>query len=323
MKVAVLVGGLEREASFAHGRSICELLQAAEHEAVLVDIEDNLPETLRAERPDVCFVAALGQAAGSGQLQELLEFLDIPYAGTAAAVCRDTFDKALLAEHMRTVCAFIGEPTAATWPVGFTFSDECLNGWGGIAALEAVAERVPGGYPLAVKPAHGGMAYGVHKANDLAELRDAVRDALTFDSDVIVQQWIEGVELSVCVLGSGWDAMALPPVEIEPKRGLFLTEARLDEGAASYYAPVRLESLSSDESTAQAIRAEIERAALEVYRAFGLEGYGRVDVIWDGAQACVLEVDVAPNLSEGSMFASACEAAGLSMPAVLDRLLEI
>lgn len=113
-----------------------------------------------------------------------------------------------------------------------------------------------------------------------------------------------------------------PPVEIVPRKGLYLTDARLGSDAVDYYAPVRLESLLHDESTAQAIRSEIERAALEVYRAFGMEGYGCVDLIWDGAQAQVLEVNVTPSLAERSVFSVACEASGLSIPAVLDRLIE-
>lgn len=109
------------------------------------------------------------------------------------------------------------------------------------------------------KPACEGLAYGVHKANNKEELRDALRDAFTFDDKVIVQQWIEGVELSVCILGSGWDAHALPPVEIVPLQGTYLTDARLGSDAVDFYAPVRLESLSLTNRLPQAIRSEIER----------------------------------------------------------------
>ena len=87
---------------------------------------------------------------------------------------------------------------------------------------------------MAVKPACEGLAYGVHKAINKEELRDALRDAFSFDDKVIVQQWIEGVELSVCILGSGWDAHALPPVEIVPRKGLYLTDARLGSDAVDF-----------------------------------------------------------------------------------------
>ncbi|MFR5091210.1 MAG: hypothetical protein ACLTDR_03555 [Adlercreutzia equolifaciens] len=71
---------------------------------------------------------------------------------------------------------------------------------------------------------------------------------------------------------------------------------------------------------AQAIRAEIERAALEVYRAYSVRDLGRVDLIWDGGAARCFEVDVSPGMTERSLFPMACAAAGLSLPAVLDTL---
>lgn len=324
MKIAVLMGGAsaEREASLENGKRIIAALEKAEHTPIAVDVSEDLVATLRAERPDACIVAVPGKAGEDGTLQGLLEFLDIPYVGSSAEVCRTTSDKSLLPAHMRTACDFSGEQTVVSWPQGFCFSKAAFAELGAFDAIDLFDDRVPGGYPLAVKPACGGLAYGVHKVNSKEELRDAIRDAFTFDDEVIVQQWADGAEVSVCILGSGWDAHALPPVEIVPRKGLYLTDARLGSNAVDFYAPIRLESLSSDEATAQAIRSEIERAALEVYRAFGMEGYGIVDLIWDGAQAQVLEVDVTPSLAERSVFSAACEASGLSIPAVLDRLVE-
>ena len=150
--------------------------------------------------------------------------------------------------------------------------------------------------------------------------REAVLDALSFDDAVVIEQWIEGVELAVSVLGTGWDAYALPPVEVVAKQGLYDTAARLTPGAVEYHAPVRPASLSNDEADAQAIRAEIERAALEVYRAYQVRDLARIDLIWDGAQARVFEVNVSPGMTETSLFPAACEAAGLSLPSVLNEL---
>ena len=91
-------------------------------------------------------------------------------------------------------------------------------------------------------------------------------------------------------------------------------------GAVEYFAPVRPASLAQDEADAQAIRAEIERAALEVYRAYQVRDLARIDLIWDGAQARAFEVNVSPGMAEHSLFPTACAAAGLSLPKVLDSL---
>ena len=79
----------------------------------------------------------------------------------------------------------------------------------------------------------------------------------------------------------------------------------MEPGAVQYIAPVRPASLSDDEGDAQAIRAEIERAALEVYRAYNARDLARVDLIWDGAQARVFEVNVSPGMAERSLFPAA------------------
>ena len=79
-------------------------------------------------------------------------------------------------------------------------------------------------------------------------------------------------------------------------------------------------ALAADEGQAQAIRAEIERAALEVYRAYDMRDLGRIDLIWDGAQARVMETAVVPGMTATSLFPMACRAAGLSLPAVADAL---
>lgn len=324
MKIAVLVGGAsaEREVSIDSGKRICVALEEAEHTAVAIEADQGLVANLRAEHPDAAIIALPGKLGEDGTVQELLEFLGIQHIGSPASVCRTAADKSLLGTHMQTCCDFAGEETVASWPQGFCFSRRAFDELGAMEAMDLCAERVPGGFPLAVKPACGGLAYGVHKVESQEGLADALRDAFTFYDQVIVQQWVEGIEVSVAVLGSGWDAYALPPVEIVPRVGLYLTQARLGKNAVDLHTPVRLDSLSADEATAQAIRSEIERAALEVYRAFGMEGYGCVDLVWDGAQAQVLEVDTAPSLAEGSLFSAACEAAGLSLAGILDRLVE-
>jgi D-alanine-D-alanine ligase len=322
MKVAVLMGGasFERETSLASGKVVCEALEEAGHKVVPLDTTKELVPTLRGERPDICYIALHGKHGEDGTIQSLLDFLDIPYVGSPAEVCRNTFNKALLPASVQKFRRYAGESGPGWWPQGFCLAGDVFKDMGAATAFDLVAERIPGGYPVCVKPARGGSAHGVHKVENQEALGAAILDALTFDDEVIIEQWIEGIELSVAILGNGWDATALPPVEIVSRSGLFLTEERLSEDAVDYYTPVRLDSLHTDQALAQSIRSEIERAAIEVYQAFNVQDLGRVDLIWDGAQARILEVDVSPGMTTHSLFPMACKAAGLSLPAVLDRL---
>lgn len=322
LKVAVLMGGasFEREFSLASGKNVCAALEEAGHKVVPLDTTSDLVPTLRSERPDVCYSALHGKHGEDGTIQSLLEFLDIPFVGSPSSVCQRAWNKDSMHSEMAAYRAITGEAPIASWPQGLYIARDAFKDMGAATALDLVEERVIGGYPVAVKPAHGGSALGVHRVDSIDQLGEAILDALSFDEAVVIEQWIEGVEMAVSVLGTGWDAYALPPVEIVPKSGLYDTEARITPGAVDYLAPVRPASLSNDEADAHAIRAEIERAALEVYRAYNVRDLARVDLIWDGAQARVFEVNVSPGMAERSLFPAACEAAGLSLPKVLDEL---
>lgn len=324
LKVAVLMGGAsyEREFSLASGKNVCAALEEAGHKVVPLDTTADLVPTLRSERPDVCYSALHGKHGEDGTIQSLLEFLNIPFVGSPASVCQRAWNKDSMHSEMATYRAITGEAPIASWPQGIYVARDAFKDMGAATALDLVPERVIGGFPVCVKPAHGGSALGVHRVDTLEDLGPAVLDALSYDSAVVIEQWVEGVEIAVSVLGTGWDAYALPPVEIVKNTPMFDTAARMTPGAVEYIAPVRNESLSPDPAIAQSMRAEIERAALEVYRAYNVRDLARIDLIWDGAQARVFEVNVSPGMAENSLFPIACQAAGLSLPAVLNELVE-
>ena len=322
LKVAVLMGGasFEREFSLASGKNVCAALEEAGHKVVPLDTTSELVPTLRSERPDVCYSALHGKHGEDGTIQSLLEFVGIPFVGSPSSVCQRAWNKDSMHSEMAAYRAITGDAPIASWPQGLYIARDAFKDMGAATALDLVEDRVIGGYPVAVKPAHGGSAMGVHRVDSVDQLGEAIMDALSFDDAVVIEQWIDGVEMAVSVLGTGWDAYALPPVEIVPKSGMYDTEARMTPGAVEYFSPVRPVSLSLDEAEAQAIRAEVERAALEVYRAYNVRDLARIDLIWDGAQARVFEVNVSPGMAEASLFPAACAAAGLSLPKVLDEL---
>lgn len=322
MKVAVLMGGksFEREVSLASGKVVCAALEEAGHKVVPLDTNGDLVPTLRSERPDVVYNALHGKHGEDGTIQSLLEFLGLPFVGSPASVCHRAWNKDALHSSLEKYRDITGEEGIASWPQGVYITKDAFKDMGAATALDMVADRVIGGYPVCVKPAHGGSALGVHKVNSQEELGEAVLDALSYDEAVNIEQWVDGVEVSVAILGTGWDAYALPPVEIVARQGFFDAEARMHEDAVEFFCPLRPESLSPDEGTAHAIRQEIERAALEVYRAYGARDLGRVDLMWDGGSARCFELDVCPGMTERSLFPAACGAAGLSLPKVLDTL---
>ena len=223
MKVAVLMGGksFEREVSLASGKVVCEALEEAGHKVVPLDTNADLVPTLRSERPDVVYNALHGKHGEDGTIQSLLEFLGIPFVGSPASVCHRAWNKDALHSSLAKYRDLTGEEGCASWPQGVYLARDAFKGMGAATALDMVADRVIGGYPVCVKPAHGGSALGVHKVESQEELGEAVLDALSYDEAVNIEQWVDGVELSVSILGTGWDAHALPPVEIVAREGFY------------------------------------------------------------------------------------------------------
>lgn len=324
MKVAVITG--EMDPSVQISRKAGERISAAlagvedgDYDVRAVDASEDVVAFLRSWRPDVALVAAEGQLGQDGSIQGLLEMLGIAYIGSDSGTCRDAWDKASLPVVMRAYGANEGGLMTASWPAGFALTrGEMAMGLEG--KLSLLAEDVLAGYPLCVKPAHGAYGRGVLRVESEDELKAALAADFERDDTVLVQEWVEGVILHVCVIGTGWDAYALPPVEAVPAGTV---PDKPDERLVQMVAPVRPASLSNEESDAQAIRAEIERAALEVYRAFGVRDLGCVDMIWDGAQARAISVNVAPSLLESSPFSLALQASGISFEGLLERLVDI
>jgi D-alanine-D-alanine ligase len=324
-KVAVLMGGssFEREFSLASGKHILRTLEQEGHTVLPLDTSSSLVSVLRAEKPDVAFIALHGGHGEDGTIQSLLEYLAIPFVGSPSCVCRTTWNKSMLPHIITSHRNEAGRGDGpASWPRSVCLSTTSFKDLGAASALDLLGERLPSGYPFAVLPASGGSALGINKVESLDELAPAILDALSFDDEVLIEEWVRGVELAVSIVGTGDDAKALPPVEICPHAGFefFNTEVRLDPDLIDYYAPVRLSSLADDEAEATRIRTLIEEAALEVHRGFGCRDLSRVDLFWDGKRVKVLEINVAPGMTEYSLFPLASAAANIPLGTLLTTL---
>lgn len=321
-KVAVLMGGssLEREVSLSSGKMVCTALEEAGHRVIALDVTPDLVSRLRSERPDVAYIALHGKHGEDGTVQALLEFLGIPHVGALARNCRIAWDKAtapLIADFIP-----LEDVDLFRWPTQYVLSADAFTKMGAASAIDLVAERMPAGLPVVIKPAKQGSAIGVRKVSEQEDLAEAMLSALSYDDTLVIEEWIDGVELSVSVLGEGAEAYALPPVEIVPRGELFDFPARTEEDGAEFFAPVRPESLSLDPEVAQSVRSQIEYAAVAVHRALGFRDMSRVDMIWDGATVRILDCNVSPGMTEHSLLPMAATAAGMSFSELCSDLVE-
>jgi D-alanine-D-alanine ligase len=164
-----------------------------------------------------------------------------------------------------------------------------------------------------VKPASGGSALGVQKVSRVEDLPAAMVSCFAYGDTVMVERYVEGIEVALSVIDLGSGPEALPAVEIAPESGVFDYTARYTPGLTEYHAPARL----SDDV---ALRAAA--LAVEVHEVLGLADLSRTDaIVTPDGEVHFLEVNVSPGLTETSMFPMAVEAAGYELGEVLARLL--
>jgi D-alanine-D-alanine ligase len=301
MKVAILKGGssLERGVSLRSAARVEDAVAALGHEAVGIDVGQDLVDRLRDDRPDVVFVALHGPGGEDGTVQELLEILDLPYTGPGVAACAVCMDKVAAKHEMRGA----GIPT----PDWAAFNATAFRELGAADTLEEIEARL--GFPLVVKPASQGSSLGVEFAAARDEVPEALLAAFSYDDRVLLERYVKGRELAVSVLG----AASLPIVEAVPRQEDFFNfEARYEIGRTDYVCPAEL----SDEEAAR-----VQELAGRTYEALGCSGFARVDLMLGEHGPQVLEVNAIPGLTDTSLFPMAAEAAGIDFTELVERIL--
>ncbi len=308
-KIAVLAGGrsLEREVSLASGAHVVSALRESGYHVVALDLIPELVDTLRSEKPDAVFIALHGKLGEDGTIQEMLEFLGIPYTGPGVLASALAWDKDL---SKRIIAA-----QGVAVPASVALSVDGVKEMGAARSLDLIPDAI-GGLPAIVKPARQGSALGLARVDEPAGLADAIVSALGFDTKVLVEHRVEGIELAVSVLDDcgGEGPCALPPVEIVARGGVFAYEARFEPDAVEYFAPARLTPEQD---------AAVRDAALKVHTILGCRDVSRTDLILtDDGTPVVIECNTSPGMTETSLLPMAVEAQGLTFAQVCDLLVK-
>jgi D-alanine-D-alanine ligase len=304
-RVAVLKGGrsLERNVSLRSGARVEDALERLGHEVIAIDAGHDLVARLRAEQPDVAFVALHGSDGEDGTVQELLEVLRIPYTGSGVSACIRCADKVLAKHAFRDA----GLPT----PDFFAWSEAAFKSLGAADALPAIEDRLA--FPIVVKPARQGSALGIKFARSAGDVPGALVAAFSYDSKVLLERYVHGRDLAVSVL----DGRALPVVEAVPiDREFYDFDARYEIGRTEFVCPADIGSETTDRAQELAVRA---------YELLGCEGFARVDLMCarDSDDLQLLEVNPVPGLTETSLLPLAADAAGITFDTFVERVLEL
>jgi D-alanine-D-alanine ligase len=307
LQVAILAGGLspERDVSLRSGRRVADALRAAEPdwEVAEFDVDSRMFENLQALRPDAVLPLLHGAAGEDGALRDILRALDLPFIGTLAHHSRLAFDKAIAKSLLEA--AGLCTPKAMALPQS-TFRDI-----GTSDILEVTAHTI--GLPLIVKPTRSGSALGTSIVRNSDDFPAALVSAFSYGDVVLIEACVSGTEVAVSVLETAEGTMSLPVVEIVPPRQVYDYHARYTAGTTEFFVPARL---------TESLQAACAEAALTAHRVLGLRDWSRTDLMVDEAGTIwFLETNVAPGMTETSLYPQALAAAGLGVGPTLAWLI--
>ncbi|RJG11849.1 D-alanine--D-alanine ligase [Pseudomonas cavernicola] len=282
-RVAVLFGGksAERAVSLKSGNAVLDALQSAGVDAFGIDVGDDFLQRLVSEKIDRAFIVLHGRGGEDGSMQGLLECLEIPYTGSGVLA------SALAMDKLRTKQVWQSLGLSTPRHAVLASADDCRS-----AAMEL-------GFPLIVKPAHEGSSIGMAKVNNVDELIVAWQAASTYDSQVLVEQWIHGPEYTIAVLRGE----VLPPIGLGTPRTFYDYDAKYLASDTQYRIPCGLDA---------AKELELKELTARACEAVGIQGWARADVMQDAAgKFWLLEVNTVPGMTDHSLVPMAARAAGL------------
>ncbi len=292
-RVAVAYGGdsAEREVSLDSGRNVLEALRARGVDATAVDGVPALLDALRAGRYDRVFNILHGRGGEDGTLQGALESLRVPYTGSGVLGSALTMDKI----RTKQIWLAAGLPTP-----------KYVRLERGADVERALADV---GLPAVVKPCHEGSSVGITRVRTRADLAGAIELAARYDGELLIEQMIEGAELTIGILGRE----ALPSIHIVPAGEFYDYHAKYVAEDTQYLCP----GLSGDEEAA------LRKLAWQAFETSGAWGWGRVDVMRDhGGRNFLLEVNTTPGMTSHSLVPKAARAVGIAFEDLVWRILE-
>ena len=305
VRVIILAGGLshERDVSLRSGRRVADALRASGAEVTVHDVDADLVPALRETAPDIVWPLLHGASGEDGSVRDVLELLGMRCLGTGPRSSRVAWSKPIA----KTVVAREGIDT----PEFVTLPQSLFRELGANRVLDAIIDRL--GLPLVVKPATGGSALGVSLVRDAAELPRAMVDCFAYGDTALVEKAVTGTEVAVSVIDVGEGPVALPAVEIVTD-GPYDYDARYNPGRTEYFTPARL---------FPELAARAGEVAVAAHRALGLAHLSRTDlIVGDDGVVYFLEVNVAPGMTETSLFPQAAEAAGHELSTLYRSLVE-
>lgn len=295
IKIAVLCGGFssEREVSLRSGKNCLDaLLRLGYKNAKLVDVTTNIANDLKDF--DVAYNALHGKYGEDGCIQGLLEILKIPYTGCGVMASSIGMNK----EYTKKILRDSG--LCLIKSVCITKEDD---------VFEATKDLK---YPLMVKPVCEGSSFGMSKVDTKEELSDAIVEASKYNQDILIEEYVVGVNVTVGVLEKDGEAFATDILELRPHNEWYDYEAKYTKGMTDFILPAEI----SDEMTAL-----VKSHAVKAFNSCGCSGVTRIDFIIVDDIPYILEINTSPGMTDTSDLPAQSASMGISYDELVELIL--
>jgi len=302
LTVALLSGGIsnEREVSINSGNQVYEALDKEKYDILRYDPKTDIARLVSdAPKIDAALLILHGPYGEDGTVQGLFDLLDIPYQGSGVLGSALGMNK-LASKQLYEKAGLLVPPYMVIKQDDILRPDEC-------------EERI--GFPLVVKPVGSGSSVGISIVKTTDSIRDAVDAAFDHDDTVLIEAYIDGIELTGGVIGND-NPEALPIIEIIPDTSheFFDYKAKYTAGVTQEICPARIDHATTEKAQASAKTA---------HKALFCKGYSRTDMILKDEDIYVLETNTIPGMTATSLLPLAASVAGISFSQLLDRLIEL
>ena len=303
-KIVVVMGGTSTEAEISRrtGTAILTALQSKGYPAEGLELNPaTFAEDIRKSNCAIVFNALHGKFGEDGILQGTLEMLGIPYTGSGVLAAAITMDK--VASKRVFMAEGISTPRSHTYHAFEMKRD----------LVQEIATAFH--MPVVVKAAAQGSSIGVYIVENTEELSTALKEAFSYNDEVLVEEFIKGREMTVAVWGDAENKEAFPIIEITTTSGRYDYQSKYTKGASAHIIPMPV----SAEKT-----KEIQELAIKTYTACGCRGVARVDMMYsEDEKPYVIEVNSVPGMTETSLVPDAGRAMGIEFPELCERILEM
>ncbi len=298
--IAVIYGGrsAERDVSLLSGPLVVIGLQKKGYKVVTIDLygldgQLDPVKQLQDTDFDLAFIALHGGEGEDGRIQALLEMLNKPYTGSSHLACGLAMDKVITKRFWQGI--------GISTPAYLAFKKKA-----DVAVIESKMS-----YPLIIKPSKGGSTIGINKATNRQELESALLNVLEYDSNILIEEFIEGSEFTVTII----DDVVYPAIGVKsaPSHALYDYDAKYIAKDTKYLLPC---GLNEDDEN------ELQNLAMEAYQSLGCFGWGRVDVMRDASNKFwVLEVNTSPGMTSHSLVPMAANYVGLDYASLVEKII--